>query len=76
MAAFRIQRNEQGRLSVRMIGCCGDPNRWRREYEQVFLEQTLEDGGRIVSSGPGGVELIDRRGRTHHLGAHVSVSSL
>jgi hypothetical protein len=75
MPAFRIQRNEKGRVSVRVIGCCGDPDRWRREYEQVFLEQTLEEGGRVVSSGPDGVELIDRRGRTHRLGAHVTVDS-
>jgi hypothetical protein len=75
MPAFRIQRNQEGRLSVRMVGCCGDPERIRREYDQAFLHQTLADGGRVVASGPDGVELIDRRGRTHHLGAHVSVES-
>ena len=73
MPAFRIERNERGRLSVRTIGCCGDPGRWQREYDQAFLKQTLDDGGRVVSTGPDGVELIDRRGRTHRLGPHVTV---
>ena len=76
MPAFRIERNEQGRLSVRTIGCCGDPDRWQREYDQVFLEQTLAEGGRVVSTGPDGVELLDRRGRTHRLGPHVTLTSV
>jgi hypothetical protein len=76
MPAFRIERNDHGRLSVRTIGCCGDPDRWQREYDQVFLEQTLAEGGRVVSTGPDGVELLDRRGRTHRLGPHVSSSSV
>ena len=76
MPAFRIERNERGRLSVRTIGCCGDPDRWQREYDQAFLEQTLAEGGRVVSSGPDGVELIDRKGRTHRLGPHVTLTSV
>lgn len=76
MPAFRIERNDRGRLTVRSAGCCGDPDRWQREYDQAFLVQTLEEGGRVVASGPDGVELIDRRGRTHHLGAHVTVNSV
>jgi len=52
MPAFRIERNERGRLSVRTIGCCGDPGRWQREYDQAFLKQTLDDGGRVVSPRP------------------------
>ena len=59
-----------------MIGCCGDPERLRREYDQAFLEQTLAEGGRVVSSGPDGVELIDRKGRTHRLGPHVTLTSV
>jgi hypothetical protein len=73
MPAFRIERNERGRLSVRTIGCCGDPGRWQREYDQAFLKQTIAEGGRVASTGPDGVELIDRRGRTHRLGPHVTV---
>jgi hypothetical protein len=76
MPAFRIERNERGRLSVRTIGCCGDPDRWQREYDRAFLKQTLTEGGRVVSSGPDGVELIDRKGRTHRLGPHVTVDSV
>ncbi len=75
MPGFRIERTAEGRRSLRLIGCCGDPERWRREYDQVFLEQTLAEGGRVVSSGPDGVELVDARGRTHHLGAHVLAGS-
>jgi hypothetical protein len=58
-------------MSVRLIGCCGNSERWRREYEEQFLRQTLEEG-RVVSSGPDGVELVDRRGRTHHVDIHAS----
>jgi hypothetical protein len=75
MPGFRIERSADGRRSLHVIGCCGDPERWRREYDQVFLEQTLAEGGRVVSSGPDGVELVDARGRTHHLGAHVLAGS-
>lgn len=67
MPGVKFLRGPSGRLSVRLIGCCGDPDRWRREYEDQFLRQTLEEGGRVVSSGPDGIELVDRRGRTHHL---------
>jgi hypothetical protein len=59
-------------MSVRLIGCCGDPEQVRREYEEQFMRQTLEEGGRVVSSGPDGVELVDSRGRTHHVDIHVS----
>ena len=73
MAGFLIRRTQGGRLSVRVAGCCGDPNRWRREYEQAFLHQTLADGGRLVGDGSEGVEVVDRRGRRHLLGPDVVV---
>jgi hypothetical protein len=69
MPGVKFKRRPDGGMSVRLIGCCGDPDRWRREYEQQFLRQTLEEGGRIVSSGPDGIDLVDRRGRTHHVDA-------
>jgi hypothetical protein len=75
MPGFRIERAPDGRRSLRLIGCCGDPERIRREYEQAFLEQSLAEGGRVVSSGPDGVEVIDRKGRTHHLSVHASPSA-
>jgi hypothetical protein len=75
MPGFRIERNAAGRLSMRMIGCCGDPDVMRREYDQAFLEQTLAAGGHVVESGPQGVEIVDCRGRTHRLGPHVGVGS-
>jgi hypothetical protein len=58
---------------VRLIGCCGDPERMRRDYDQAFLEQTLAEGGRVVSAGPDGIELVDRRGRTHRVGPGVTL---
>jgi hypothetical protein len=67
MPGIRIERGHDGRRSVRLIGCCGDPDRTRRDYDRAFLEQELAAGGRLVSSGPGGVELVDRRGRAHLL---------
>jgi hypothetical protein len=48
----------------------------RRDYDQAFLEQTLAEGGTLVSSGPDGVELRDRRGRTHRVGPGVTVPSI
>jgi hypothetical protein len=75
MPGFRTERRRDGRRSVRLIGCCGDPDRIRRDYEQAFLEQTLAEGGTLVSSGPDGVELVDRRGRTHRLGPGVTLPS-
>jgi hypothetical protein len=76
MPGFRIDRDEQGRRSLRVIGCCGDPQRMRRDYDQAFLEQTLAEGGTLVSSGPDGVELLDRRGRPHRLAAGVTPPSV
>lgn len=73
MPGIRIERARDGRRSLRLIGCCGDPDRMRRDYDQAFLEQTLAAGGRLVSSGPEGVEVIDRRGRTHRVGPGVTV---
>jgi hypothetical protein len=73
MPGIRIGRRHDGRRSVRLIGCCGDPDRMRREYDQAFLEQSLREGGRLVSSGPDGVEVVDGRGRTHLL--HPGVAS-
>jgi hypothetical protein len=75
MPGFRIERGEDGRRSVRLIGCCSDPARMRRDYDQAFLEQTLAEGGRLVSSGPDGVELVDRRGRSHRVGPGVTLPS-
>jgi hypothetical protein len=75
MPGFRIERDADGRRSLRLIGCCGDPDRMRRDYDQAFLEQTLAGGGRLVSSGPGGVALVDRRGRTHRVGPDVTLPS-
>jgi hypothetical protein len=60
---------------MRLIGCCGDPDRMRRDYDQAFLEQSLREGGRVVSSGPDGVELVDRRGRAHVLHPGVAFPS-
>jgi hypothetical protein len=67
MPGIRIERRHDGRRSVRLIGCCGDPDRMRRDDDRAFLEQELAAGGRLVSSGPDGVELRDSRGRTHVL---------
>jgi len=75
MPGIRIERTRDGRTSVRLIGCCGDPDRMRRDYDQAFLEQTLAEGGRLVSAGPEGVELVDRCGRTHHLDPGVTLPS-
>jgi hypothetical protein len=71
MPAFRIERTPEGRWRFRAAGCCVDPDRIRREYEQAFLEQELGAGGRVVSTGADGVELIDHRGRAHRLGPGV-----
>jgi hypothetical protein len=71
MPGVKFERRPDGRLSIHLIGCCGDPERWSREYEQQFLRQILDEGGRVVASGPEGVEVVDRRGRTHHLDARL-----
>ena len=76
MPGFRFERDAEGRRSLRMIGCCGDPELMRRDCDQAFLEQTLAEGGTLVSSGPDGVELRDRRGRTHRLAAGVTLPSV
>jgi hypothetical protein len=73
MPAFRIERTPEGRWRFRAAGCCVDPDRIRREYEQAFLEQELDEGGRVTASGPDGVELVDHRGRVHRLSADVRV---
>ena len=75
MPGIRIERRHDGRRSVRLIGCCGDPDRMRRDYDQAFLEQELAGGGRLVSSGPDGVELVDGRGRAHRLHPGVGLPS-
>jgi hypothetical protein len=75
MPGIRIDRSGDGHRSLRLVGCCGDPERMRRDYDQGFLEQTLADGGRLVSCGPEGAELVDRRGRTHRLRPGVTVPS-
>ena len=76
MPGFSIDRDEEGRRSLRVVGCCGDPERMRRDYDQAFLEQTLAEGGTLLSSGSDGVELRDRRGRTHRLAAGVTLPSV
>jgi hypothetical protein len=73
MPAFRIERTPGGRWRFRAAGCCVDPDRIRRDYEQAFLEQELGEGGHVVSAGPDGVEMVDHRGRRHRLGAGVQV---
>ncbi len=75
MPGFRIERAQDGRRSLHLIGCCGDPDRMRRDYDQAFLEQTLAGGGRVVSADPDGVDLVDRRGRTHRVGPGVTLPS-
>lgn len=73
MPAFRIQRTAEGRWRIGAAGCCSDRDAVRRGYEQAFLEQELAEGGRVVSAGPEGVELVDHRGRVHRLDAGVCV---
>ncbi len=73
MPAFRIQRTAEGRWRIGAAGCCADGDAVRRRYEQAFLEQELAEGGRVVSAGPDGVELVDHRGRVHRLGSGVCV---
>jgi hypothetical protein len=75
MPGIRIERGGDGRRSVRVTGCCGDPDRLRREYDQAFLEQSLAEGGRLVSSGPDAIELVDRGGRTHRLDPGLTIPS-
>ncbi len=75
MPGFRIERTQDGRTSLHLIGCCGDPDRMRRDFDQAFVEQTLAGGGKVVSAGPDGVELLDRRGRTHRVGPGVTLPS-
>jgi hypothetical protein len=65
MPGIRIERTHDGRRSVRLTGCCGDPDRMRRDYDQAFLQQELAAGGRLLSRGPDGAELVDHRGRVH-----------
>jgi hypothetical protein len=67
MPGIRIERSKDGRRSLRLIGCCGDPDRMRRDYDQAFLEQTLAAGGRLLACGPEGVDVVDGRGRAHRL---------
>lgn len=66
MASISIRRHN-GRWTFRGQGCCGDTDATRRMYEQAFLEQTLADGGRIVSDAGGQIEVVDRRGRLHRV---------
>jgi hypothetical protein len=75
MPGIRFERGDDGRRSVRMIGCCGDPDRMRRDYDQAFLEQSLAEGGRLVSCGPDGIELVDRHGHEHRLVPGVTAPS-
>jgi hypothetical protein len=73
MPAFRIERTAAGRWRLGAAGCCSGGDAVRRGYEQAFLEQELAEGGRVVSAGPEGVELVDHRGRVHRLDAGVCV---
>jgi hypothetical protein len=72
MPGIRVERSREGRRTLRLVGCCGDPDRMRRDYDRAFVEQTLAEGGRLVSCGPDGAELVDRRGRTHRVGPGVT----
>jgi hypothetical protein len=75
MPGIRIERRGDGRRSLRLIGCCGDPDRMRRDYDQAFLEQSLAEGGRLVAAGPDGVDLVDAHGRAHRLDPRVRLPS-
>jgi hypothetical protein len=61
MPAFAIRRVD-GKLRIRAAGCC-DPANHRREYERAYMEQVLEEGGRVVRRDGDVVHLVDRRGR-------------
>lgn len=63
MAGIEVSRRD-GRLRVRLAGCCGVADH-RREYERAFMEQVLGEGGRVVERDGEVVHLLDRRGRPH-----------
>jgi hypothetical protein len=64
MAGISVSR-VNGRWSVKAQGCCGNTAAWQREYNRTFLEQTLADGGEIVSQSDAEIVVRDRKGRTH-----------
>jgi hypothetical protein len=63
MAGILISRRD-GHLRVRLQGCCGADGH-RREYERAFMQQVLEEGGRVVERDGDVVRLVDSRGRAH-----------
>ena len=67
MAGFVLKRDEQGRMSLRVQGCCGNFELWQSEYDRAFAEQVLRDGGRVESQTEHELVLIDRRGRRHNV---------
>jgi hypothetical protein len=68
MPGFVLRRDENGKLRFRAFGCC-DPVAGQRMYDQAFLVQELQAGGRLTDWDAVRVELTDRRGRVHQLSA-------
>jgi len=68
MAGILVKRDQTG-THLRLQGCCGNFERDRRMYEQALFEQLLREGGRITSRSADHLEVVDRKGRTHRLGA-------
>jgi hypothetical protein len=65
MAGLLLKRNDKGKLSLTVQGCCGDSARWQSEFDRAFTEQVLREGGRIESQSESELVLIDRKGRRH-----------
>ena len=68
MAGFQIKRDESGRFSFKMQGCCGNSAHWQAEFDRAFAEQVLRDGGRVESRSDSELVLVDRKGRRHSVG--------
>jgi hypothetical protein len=68
MAGFLLKRNDEGKLSLKMQGCCGNSAHWQSEFDRAFTEQVLLDGGRVESQSDCELVLIDRKGRRHTVG--------
>ena len=69
MAGILLRRDARGRFRLRLQGCCGNLDRWQREYEQAFLEQVVRDGGRVEQTDAGDVVATDRQGKRHRVDA-------
>ncbi len=39
MAGFLLKRDENGRLTLKLQGCCGNLDAWQREYDRAYAEQ-------------------------------------